>query len=97
MQLDIAKDSIAGEAPNGELILNKNTITTNVLVNNGETVILGGVFEQTTTNSQTKVPFLGDIPYLGWLFRKDTKSDDKQELLIFVTPRIVNDSVSRNH
>ncbi|MHA3891816.1 type IV pilus secretin PilQ [Acinetobacter sp. GXMZU3951] len=97
MQLDIAKDSIAGEAPNGELILNKNTITTNVLVNNGETVILGGVFEQTTSNSQTKVPFLGDIPYIGWLFRKDTKSDDKQELLIFVTPRIVNDSVSRNH
>ncbi|TCB34644.1 type IV pilus secretin PilQ [Acinetobacter sp. ANC 4910] len=97
MQLDIAKDSIAGEAPNGELILNKNTITTNVLVNNGETVILGGVFEQTTSNSQTKVPFLGDIPYIGALFRKDTKSDDKQELLIFVTPRIVNDSVSRNH
>lgn len=97
MQLDIAKDSIAGEAPNGELILNKNTITTNVLVNNGETIILGGVFEQTTSKSQTKVPFLGDIPYLGWLFRKDTKSDDKQELLIFVTPRIVNDSVSRNH
>jgi type IV pilus assembly protein PilQ len=97
MQLDIAKDSIAGEAPNGELILNKNTITTNVLVNNGETVILGGVFEQTTSNSQTKVPFLGDIPYIGRLFRKDTKSDDKQELLIFVTPRIVNDSVSRNH
>lgn len=97
MQLDIAKDSIAGEAPNGELILNKNTITTNVLVNNGETVILGGVFEQTTMNSQTKVPFLGDIPYIGALFRKDTKSDDKQELLIFVTPRIVNDSVSRNH
>lgn len=97
MQLDIAKDSVAGEAPNGELILNKNTITTNVLVNNGETVILGGVFEQTTTNTQTKVPFLGDIPYIGRLFRKDSKSDDKQELLIFVTPRIVNDSVSRNH
>jgi len=97
MQLDIAKDSIAGSAPNGELILNKNTITTNVLVNNGETVILGGVFEQTTKNEQRKVPFLGDIPYIGRLFRKDTKSDDKQELLIFVTPRIVNDSVSRNH
>lgn len=97
MQLDIAKDSVADEAPNGELILNKNTITTNVLVNNGETVILGGVFEQTTSTSQTKVPFLGDIPYIGRLFRKDTKSDDKQELLIFVTPRIVNDSVSRNH
>ncbi len=47
--------------------------------------------------AQTKVPFLGDIPYIGRLFRKDIKSDNKRELLIFVTPRIVNDSVSRNH
>ncbi|MBE2172218.1 type IV pilus secretin PilQ family protein [Acinetobacter oleivorans] len=97
MKLDISKDSVAGAAPNGELILNKNQINTNVLVNNGETVILGGVFEQTTTNSQTKVPFFGDIPVLGHLFRKDVKSDDKQELLIFVTPRIVNDTLVRNH
>ncbi|HAV5390177.1 TPA: type IV pilus secretin PilQ [Acinetobacter baumannii] len=97
MKLDISKDSIAGEAPNGELILNKNNINTNVLVDNGETVILGGVFEQTTKNSQTKVPFFGDIPVVGRLFRKDVKSDDKQELLIFVTPRIVNDTLVRNH
>ncbi|MFI8124054.1 type IV pilus secretin PilQ [Acinetobacter sp. ABJ_C1_1] len=97
MKLDISKDSIAGEAPNGELILNKNNINTNVLVDNGETVILGGVFEQTTKNSQTKVPFFGDIPVVGRLFRKDVKSDDKQELLIFVTPRIVNDTLARNH
>lgn len=97
MKLDISKDSVAGAAPNGELILNKNNINTNVLVDNGETVILGGVFEQTTTNSQTKVPFFGDIPIVGHLFRKDVKSDDKQELLIFVTPRIVNDTLARNH
>jgi type IV pilus assembly protein PilQ len=97
MKLDISKDSVAGEAPNGELILNKNNINTNVLVNKGETVILGGVFEQTTTNSQTKVPFFGDLPVVGRLFRKDVKSDDKQELLIFVTPRIVNDTLVRNH
>ncbi|WP_342063565.1 type IV pilus secretin PilQ family protein [Acinetobacter pittii] len=97
MYLDISKDSVAGEAPNGELILNKNQINTNVLVNNGETVILGGVFEQTTSNSQTKVPFFGDLPVVGRLFRKDVKSDDKQELLIFVTPRIVNDTLVRNH
>ena len=96
MLLDISKDSIAGEAPNGELILNKNTINTNVLVDNGETVILGGVFEQTTTNQQTKGPFLGDLPWVGRLFRKDSKKDDKQELLIFVTPRIVNDTQVRN-
>ncbi|WP_167348719.1 type IV pilus secretin PilQ [Acinetobacter gandensis] len=97
MKLNIGKNSIAGAAPNGELILNKNEIQTDVLVENGETVVLGGIFEQETRNGQTKVPFLGDIPYLGRLFRKDLKSDSKNELLIFVTPRIVNDSVSRNH
>ncbi|WP_131796939.1 type IV pilus secretin PilQ, partial [Acinetobacter pragensis] len=97
MTLNIGKNSIAGTAPNGELILNKNEINTDVLVNNGETVVLGGIFEQTTTNTQTKVPFLGDLPYLGRLFRKDVKSDSKSELLIFVTPRIVNDSTVRNH
>lgn len=97
MELEIAKDSIAGEAPNGELILNKNEINTNVLVNNGETVVLGGVFEQTTYNGVTKVPFFGDLPVIGKVFRRDVKSDDKNELLIFVTPRIVNDSKMGNH
>ncbi len=97
MLLNITSDSPAGTAPNGEIILNKNEINTNVLVNDGETVVLGGIFEQETKNTQTKVPFLGDIPYVGRLFRKDAKSDNKRELLIFVTPRIVNDSVSRNH
>ncbi|WP_347455477.1 type IV pilus secretin PilQ family protein [Acinetobacter thermotolerans] len=97
MDLDISSDSIAGVTPMGEYYLNKNRLNTNVLVENGETVVLGGIFEQETLNQQTKVPFLGDIPYLGRLFRKDAKSDNKRELLIFVTPRIVNDSVSRNH
>jgi type IV pilus assembly protein PilQ len=97
MQLNITSDSPAGTAPNGEIILNKNEVNTNVLVDNGETVVLGGIFEQETKSSQTIVPFLGDIPYLGRLFRKDLKSDNKRELLIFVTPRIVNDSRTRNH
>ena len=97
MQLLINSDSPSGTAPNGEIILNKNEINTNVLVNNGETVVLGGIFEQETQTQQTKVPFFGDLPYVGRLFRKDLKSEDKRELLIFVTPRIVNDSVSRNH
>lgn len=97
MQLDIKNDSIAGVTSQGEFYLNKNMLNTNVLVDNGETVVLGGIFEQETANRQTKVPFLGDIPYVGRLFRKDIKSDNKRELLIFVTPRIVNDSVSRNH
>lgn len=97
MALDISSDSIAGVTPMGEYYLNKNRLNTNVLVENGETVVLGGIFEQETLNNQTKVPFLGDLPYVGRLFRKDVKSDNKRELLIFVTPRIVNDSVSRNH
>lgn len=97
MQLNITSDSRGGVAPNGEVILNKNEINTNVLVDNGETVVLGGIFEQENTTNQVKVPFLGDIPYLGRLFRKDAKTENKRELLIFVTPRIVNDSRTRNH
>ena len=97
MELNITSDSPAGTAPNGEIILNKNAIDTNVLVDNGETVVLGGIFEQETLNSQVKVPFLGDLPAIGRLFRKDSKSESKRELLIFVTPRIVNDSQTRNH
>lgn len=97
MQLNITSDSPGLPTPTGQLTINKNAVNTNVLVDNGETVVLGGIFEQQTANSQTKVPFLGDIPYIGRLFRKDIKSDNKRELLIFVTPRIVNDSVSRNH
>ncbi|WP_171293378.1 type IV pilus secretin PilQ [Acinetobacter indicus] len=97
MNLNITSDSPGTPTPTGQLTINKNSINTNVLVDNGETVVLGGIFEQQIANQQTKVPFLGDIPYLGRLFRKDIKSDNKRELLIFVTPRIVNDSVSRNH
>ena len=97
MQLNITSDSPAGTAPNGEIILNKNEINTNVLVDSGETVVLGGIFEQETRNSQTKVPFFGDIPYVGRLFRRDAKTENKRELLIFVTPRIVNDTQTRNH
>ena len=97
MMLKIKNDSVGTPTPTGQYTINKNEINTNVLVDNGETVVLGGIFEQLTSTSQTKVPFLGDLPYVGRLFRKDAKTDKKSELLIFVTPRIVNDSVSRNH
>ncbi len=97
MLLKIKNDSVGNPTPTGQYTINKNEINTNVLVDNGETVVLGGIFEQQTANTQTKVPFLGDLPYVGRLFRKDVKKDNKSELLIFVTPRIVDDSVSRNH
>ncbi|VXA56609.1 putative outer membrane protein (ComQ) [Acinetobacter proteolyticus] len=97
MKLNITKDSQSTPTPTGQLTINKNQIDTNVLVDNGETVVLGGIFEQENITSQVKVPFLGDLPYVGRLFRRDLKTDNKRELLIFVTPRIVNDTLTRNH
>ena len=97
MKLNITSDTPGAPTPTGQLTINKNAIETNVLVDNGETVVLGGIFEQETRSVQTKVPFLGDLPAVGRLFRRDSKFDTKRELLIFVTPRIVNDSQSRNH
>ena len=65
-----------------------------MLVNNGDTVVLGGIFEQTKRNDAEKVPFFGDLPYVGFLFKSTTVRDDKSELLIFVTPKILKDSLS---
>ncbi|MFO1371744.1 MAG: hypothetical protein U1F42_04895 [Candidatus Competibacteraceae bacterium] len=69
--------------------IDKRKVETQVLVNNGETVVLGGVFEQNKTNSTQKVPLLGDIPLLGYLFRENKNTATKRELLIFVTPQIL--------
>ena len=65
-----------------------------VLVENGDTVVLGGIFEQTIRTTVDKVPFLGDIPFIGFMFRHTIRQDDKTELLIFITPRIIKDSLS---
>jgi len=69
-------------------------VATQVLVDNGDRIVLGGIFEQTTRTTVTKVPFLGDVPFVGILFRNTVKQDDKTELLIFVTPKIVKDSLT---
>ena len=63
---------------------------TKVLVNDGETIVIGGVFSNTQSKVVDKVPFLGDVPYLGRLFRRDVVSEKKSELLVFLTPRIMN-------
>ncbi len=70
--------------------IKKNEVKAKVLVNDGETVVIGGVFSNTQTKTTDKVPFLGDVPYLGRLFRSDTVSEAKTELLVFLTPRIMN-------
>ncbi|MCL4137821.1 UNVERIFIED_CONTAM: hypothetical protein GTU68_031098 [Idotea baltica] len=93
MDLKVNKDSV-GTIFNGVPSIDTRSVETQVLVDNGETVVLGGVYEQTTLNNVTKVPFFGDLPYLGTLFRTRLAQDDKAELLIFVTPKIVKDSLN---
>ncbi len=95
MELFINSDTPGLVLPTGQRQIDTNRVATNVLVNDGETVVLGGIFINETGNSVTKVPFLGDIPYVGTLFRKNVNLDNKQELLIFVTPRLVNDTTTR--
>lgn len=95
MELQVKQDTV-GAVFNGVPSINTNQIQTQVLVDNGETIVLGGVFTTQTTESVTKTPFLGDLPYLGRFFRRNTQSDDKQELLIFITPRLIRDSLTRS-
>lgn len=78
-----------GLAVGGAPAINTQEIGTQVLVDNGETIVLGGIFQHRTRFDETKVPLLGDIPFLGWLFRNTSREDAKQELLIFVTPKII--------
>jgi type IV pilus assembly protein PilQ len=96
MSLKIEKDTV-GELTTAGYAIKTNELETNVLVDDGETVVLGGIFDDAKSNTYKKVPFLGDIPFVGNLFKNNIKSNLQSELLIFVTPRIVNDSVSRNH
>ncbi|MBF7688708.1 type IV pilus secretin PilQ [Acinetobacter rathckeae] len=91
MQLNISKDSL-GVLTTAGYAIDTNELKTNVLVADGETVVLGGLYENTSINQTNKVPLLGDLPGVGHLFKNNTKSDIKRELLIFITPRIVNDT-----
>lgn len=88
MQLDIHQDSVAPGTGNVPAI-NTNSIETSVLVENGDTIVLGGVFREETTTTETKTPVLGDVPYLGRLFKRTNNSNRRTELLIFITPRIL--------
>ena len=94
MKLAVNKDSPSTAVSNNQLLIDTNSIKTTVLVNDGETVVLGGIYQTSATRGVLKVPLLGDIPILGALFRKDTAISTKQELLIFITPKIYNDVVA---
>ena len=85
--------------PNGKAIpytvpiIDSRTANTKVIVGNGQTFIIGGLMKETTTDGSTKVPVLGDIPGLGWMFKNNKKTKEKTELLIFVSPTIITPSV----
>lgn len=95
MDLLITKDEpdftrqILGNPP-----MKRKEITTRVLVDNGETVVLGGVFERNKLTSAEKVPFFGDLPVVGWAFKQELKRDENQELLIFITPKILKEALT---
>ncbi len=90
MDLDVNKDSV-GQSTAAGFAINTKHIKTQVLVENGGTVVIGGIFELNETESETRVPLLGDIPYLGNLFKSRQRSSNKQELLVFITPKMVSD------
>ena len=93
MKLNVKQDTV-GVVFAGVPSINTNEVETEVLVANGETVVLGGIFTTDKNVSTTKTPFLGDLPYIGRMFRNTIERDDKQELLIFITPRIISDSLT---
>jgi type IV pilus assembly protein PilQ len=100
MDLIITQDSVSGQQvlsnSSSVPIIDTTELTTQVLVADGQTIVLGGIYQQNTINTVDKVPFFGDIPYLGRLFRRNITFDEKQELLIFITPRILSDTLSSN-
>lgn len=95
LDLDLNKDS-RGETTLQGVAIDTKHIKTQVLVENGGTVVIGGIFEMEETNQVNKVPVLGDIPVMGNLFKSRTRESTKREMLVFITPRMVTDAIARN-
>jgi type IV pilus assembly protein PilQ len=93
MTLDINKDSV-GQVTAAGFAIDTKHVKTEVLVENGGTVVIGGIFSQDERTTITKVPLFGDIPVLGNLFKNNSKQDNKTELLVFITPRIVDERLT---
>ena len=97
MNVEVRKDSV------GQIVqiqgsqypsIDTKNVTTQIAVNNGDTAVIGGIFEENITSDVQKVPFLGDLPGLGYLFKNTVRSSQKTELLIFLTPRVVRESIT---
>jgi type IV pilus assembly protein PilQ len=93
LDVDVNKDTVGLETRAGFAIDTKH-VKTQVLVENGGTVVLGGIFQQVERDSEAKVPFFGDIPLFGHLFKTTGRTNDKTELLIFITPKVVTDRIA---
>lgn len=93
LDLNVSKDSV-GAVYAGVPSINTKEVQTQVLVDNGQTVVLGGIYEQEKVNSTSRIPFLGDLPWIGALFRNTHETNNKVELLIFVTPKILKQGLS---
>ena len=94
LDLDVNKDTV-GQATAAGFAINTKHIKTQVLVENGGTVVIGGIFELNETDSETKVPFLGDLPGVGNLFKSRSRVSNKQEMLVFITPKVIADKAAR--
>ena len=93
MDLQVNQDTVSGTTVLGVPAINTRSVTTQVLVANGETVVLGGVYTSSDRKTVDRVPFFGDLPYVGFLFKRTDIDKTKSELLIFITPRILKDSL----
>jgi type IV pilus assembly protein PilQ len=93
MDLDVSNDSVGGIF-NGVPSINTQEVKTQVMVDNGQTVVLGGIYQEDKEHTVNKVPFFGDLPVLGNLFRNNVNSKTRNELLIFITPKIINNNLS---
>ncbi len=94
MDLEVHKDSVGMLTPDEGSAIDTKNIRTQVLVENGGTVVIGGIFEMEETNQVNKVPLLGDIPGVGNLFKNRTRETEKREMLVFITPRMVTDAIA---
>ena len=93
MDLDVSKDTMGAETQNAGPVINVKNIVTQVLVENGGTVLIGGIFTLDEQDGEAKVPWFGDLPAVGNLFKNKSRTQKKTELLVFVTPRIITDKV----
>jgi len=94
LDLDVSQDTRGSPDVQGVPPINTRNVATKVLVNDGETVVLGGIYNQVDRNSMDRVPFFGDLPYLGFLFKKNRVEKSRTELLIFVTPKILKEELT---